>query len=250
MAAAVMPMWTGFPAGIGMAPKPDLWMPPPPPPRKVLKCKATSNDFERKLSPRFIVSDKILGNAAEEEYDGDSILLNMPYEILLTIYDSVDHAPSQIALALTCKRMAVVARDVHLSLSTVSPKYAGFLPRRVFDVPDLMTQLKPWMPSNLRLCNHCLTNRPLREDYWSTVAGCEISNFWIQKTGWNFHDGNWHKQVHDICPACHVWCCLSDYNDCDGCRALGRLGDIDWSRVEECRRRRIEHDIQLGRFAT
>ncbi|EXJ96180.1 hypothetical protein A1O1_01306 [Capronia coronata CBS 617.96] len=231
-----MSLWTGFPAGVGMGvnPKPQTWSPP----RHPLKCRATSQDFERKLSPRFTVAEKMIEDVPED-YEGDSILLRMPYEILLTIYDSVDHAPSQVALALTCKRMALVARDVHLSLATISARYAGFLPKRIFDVPELMAQLKPWMPAGLRLCNHCLTNRPLRDEYWDTVEGCEVSNFWIQKTGWNFHDGNWHKQVHDICPACHVSCTLSDYVDCDGCRALGRLGDIDWSRVLDPWRRRM-----------
>lgn len=174
----------------------------------------------------------------------------MPYEILLTIYDSLAHAPSQVALALTCKRMAVVAQDVHLHLSPFSAKYAGFLPKTVFDVPDLMTQLKPWMPAELRLCNHCLTNRPRTEEYWATIIGCEVSNFWIQKTGWNFHNASWHKQVHDICPACHASCSLSDYVDCDGCRALGRLGDVDWSRVSDHWRRRTEEELRAGHFAT
>ncbi|KAK5461076.1 hypothetical protein LTS15_003139 [Exophiala xenobiotica] len=189
-----------------------------------------SEDFERKLSCRFTIPDEILSKVTDQPYEG-SILIKMPHEILLTIYDSLAHAPSQIALALTCKRMGTVAKDVHLHLSPTSPKYAGFLPKSVFDVPDLMAQLRPWMPVDLRLCNHCLTNRPRHEEYWNGIVGCEISNFWIQKTGWNFHDASWHKQVHDICPACHVNCTLSDYVDCDGCRALGRLGDIDWTRV-------------------
>lgn len=185
-----------------------------------------------------------------DEAEGDSGLLTMPHEILLTVYDSVAHAPSQVALALTCKRMASVARGVRLGLSSTSPRYAGFLPRSVFDVPDLMAQLKPWIPADLRLCNHCLTNRPYREEYWDTIVGCEISTFWIQKTGWVFHNASWHKQVHDICPACHVSCSLSDYVDCDGCRALGRLGDVDWSRVSDSWRRRTEEEIRAGRFAT
>ncbi|EXJ79414.1 hypothetical protein A1O3_08916 [Capronia epimyces CBS 606.96] len=249
MTAAVVPLWAGFPVptGVRLNPQPQLWTPP----RHALKCQATSKDYERKLSPQFIVSDKILDTVSDKaESDGASVLLDMPYEILLTIYDSLGHAPSQIALALTCKRMAMVARDVHLSLSATSARYAGFLPKRVFDVPDLMAQLNPWMPATLRLCNHCLTNRPLREDYWNTIVGCEISNFWIQKTGWTFHDASWHKQVHDICPACHVSCTLSDYVDCDGCRTLGRLGDIDWSRVTESSPRRIGPDSQSGGSVT
>lgn len=185
-----------------------------------------------------------------KEPDCHSKLLNLPYEILLLIFNTVGHSPSQVALALTCKRMALAARDVRLCLSHISPKYAGFLPRTVFDVPELMTQLKPWMPSELRLCNHCLTNRPRTEEYWDTIVGCEISNFWVQKTGWNFQNASWHKQVHDICPACHASCTMSDYIDCDGCRALGRLGDIDWSRVSDSWRRRTEEEIRAGRFAT
>jgi hypothetical protein len=177
-------------------------------------------------------------------------LLNMPFEILLTIYDTVGHAPSQTALALSCKRMAAAAGHVRFALSTTSARYAGFLPRSVFDVPDLMAQLRPWMPADLRLCNHCLTYRPRHEGYWDTVAGCEVSNFWIQKTGWTFHDAGWHKQVHDICPACHVACTLSDYSDCDGCRTLGRLGDVDWARVSDPWRRPVEEELRAGRFAT
>lgn len=36
--------------------------------------------------------------------------------------------------------------------------------------------------------------------YWETVQGCEVSNFWITKTGWWFGGGGWNKVVHDICP--------------------------------------------------
>ncbi|KAJ9633850.1 uncharacterized protein PV06_05685 [Exophiala oligosperma] len=240
-----MALWAGFPAGVGLPPRSNL----APAIRRPLKCRAKSEDFERKLLSRFSVSDEMLADAPEGS-DEDPLLLKMPYEILWNIYDSLDHSPSQIALALTCKRMATVARDVHLHLSSTSAKYAGFLPKTVFDVPELMAQLKSWMPADLRLCNHCLTNRPCDEQYWNGIVGCEISNFWIQKTGWNFHDASWHKQVHDICPACHVNCTLSDYVDCDGCRALGRLGDIDWSRVSDSWRRRTETELRAGRFAT
>ena len=174
----------------------------------------------------------------------------MPYEILLHIYDSIGHAPTQVALALTCKRMAIVARDVQLQLSATSAKYAGFLPRTVFDVPELMAQLKPWMPAGLRLCNHCLTNRPYRGDeYWNTIVGCEFS-CWTQKNSWIFYSASWHKQIQDICPACHASCKMSDYVDCDGCRVLGRLGDIDWTRVSDSWRRRTEEELRAGRFAT
>ncbi|EXJ59311.1 uncharacterized protein A1O5_12192 [Cladophialophora psammophila CBS 110553] len=240
-----MALWTGFPAGSGPKVNEDSC----PVPRKPLKCKAKSHDFERKLSSRFIVPEEILKNT-DLEYKGQSVLLMMPYEILLAVYDNVAHAPSQVALALTCKRMAIAARNVQLCLSPTSPKYAGFLPKAVFDVPELMTQLKPWMPADLRLCNHCLTNRPRREEYWNTIIGCEVSNFWVQKTGWDFHNASWHKQVHDICPACHASCTLSDYVDCDGCRALGRLGDVDWARVSDSWRRRTEEELRAGRFAT
>ncbi|KAK5225855.1 hypothetical protein LTR47_002870 [Exophiala xenobiotica] len=240
-----MALWTGFPSSIGLPQRSESR----PVIRKHLKCRAMSDDFERKLPCRFIIPDEILSKVTDQPYDG-SILMKMPHEILLTIYDSLAHAPSQVALALTCKRMGTVARDVQLHLSPTSPKYAGFLPKSVFDVPDLMAQLKPWMPVDLRLCNHCLTNRPRHEEYWNGIVGCEISNFWIQKTGWNFHDASWHKQVHDICPACHVNCTLSDYVECDGCRALGRLGDIDWTRVSDSWRRRTEAELRAGRFAT
>ncbi|EXJ65301.1 hypothetical protein A1O7_01642 [Cladophialophora yegresii CBS 114405] len=242
-----MALWTGFPAGIGFKEKTTESSLPP---RRPLTCRAKSDDFERKLSCRFILPDDILDNRLLQDDESDPILLKMPYEILLAVYDTVAHAPSQVALALTCKRMARAARDIQLCLSPTSAKYAGFLPRAVFDVPELMTQLKPWMPPELRLCNHCLTNRPRHEQYWSTVAGCEVSNFWITKTGWEFRNASWHKQVHDICPACHASCSLSDFVDCDGCRALGRLGDVDWSRVSDSWRRRTEEELRAGRFAT
>jgi hypothetical protein len=35
-------------------------------------------------------------------------------------------------------------------------------------------------------------------EYWEKVEGCEISNFWIQKTGWVFGQGRWNKVVHDV----------------------------------------------------
>jgi hypothetical protein len=140
----------------------------------------------------------------------------LPYEILLTIISYISHSPSQISLALTCKRLSGLVSTVDLALSTTSAQYAGFLPRTVFDVPFLMAALKSWSwirsPSDqarLRLCNHCLTFRPgycARSDdegvglkgYWDTVEGCEISNFWIQKTGWVFGQGRWNKVVHDV----------------------------------------------------
>ena len=198
---------------------------------------------------RYILSHSQILDNASNDHQSQSVLLKMPYEIILVLYDSVAHAPSQVALALTCKSMARAARNIQLCLSLFSAKYAGFLPRSVFDVPELMIQLKPWMPAELRLCNHCLTNRPRYQEYWDTIIGCEVSNFWITKTGWEFHNASWHKQVHDICPACHASCTLSDFVDCDGCRALGRLGDVDWARVGKSWCTRTEEDIRAGRFA-
>ena len=186
--------------------------------------------------PAISLNPQLLNIAPDK--DCESPLFSLPCEVLLDIFDSINHAPSQVALALTCKRMGLVAREGNLALSSTSPKYAGYLPKSVFDVPELMVQLSPWMPAELRLCNHCLTHRPRDSSYWATIDGCEISNFWIQKTGWSFSNASWHKQVHDICPACHGSCTLSDYSDCDGCRALGRLGDIDWSKVSDRRRNR------------
>ena len=168
----------------------------------------------------------------------------------MMVFESVEHAPSQVALALTCKQMAQVAADVNLSRSYVSPKYAGLLPKEVFDVPALMKQLSSWMPEELRLCDHCLTNRPCDPIYWRDVDECDGSSYWVQKVGWSFSNASWHKQMHNICPACHISCSLSDYVDCDGCRALGRLGDIDWSRVSDAYRKRTEDELRAGRFAT
>ena len=161
------------------------------------------------------------------------LLSKLPFEILMEVFNHLDHAPSQVLLALSCRRLAEVAKCVPLTLSLTSARYAGFLPRTVFDVPDLMHQLRPWMPDSLRLCGHCLTYRPSTADYWKSVPGFERNDFWIQKIGWVFKDARWWKQTHDICPACHGSCSLSDYVDCDGCRALGRLGDIDWTRVTQ-----------------
>ena len=174
----------------------------------------------------------------------------LPAEMLTLIFTTLGCAPSQISLALSCKLLAHLASTLPLSVSTTSRKYAGFLPVAVFDVPLLMASLTTWAPTSLRLCNHCLTFRPRAQSYWNAVAGCEISNFWIQKTGWTFNAGSWHKIVHDICPMCHGSCSLSDYVDCDGCRALGRLGDVDWTRVSDHWRRRTEEELRNGRYAT
>jgi len=174
----------------------------------------------------------------------------MPNEVQMLVFESLEHAPSQVALALTCKQMAMVASEVNLCRSYTSPKYAGLLPKEVFDVPCLMKQLSSWMPESLRLCDHCLTARPSDRTYWSSIEGCETGNYWVQKTGWTFSNASWHKQMHNICPGCHVTCSLSDYSDCDGCRALGRLGDIDWARVTDSRRRRTEEELRAGRYAT
>lgn len=174
----------------------------------------------------------------------------MPHEVQMLVFESVDHAPSQVALALTCKQMAQVAADTNLARSYVSATYAGKLPKEVFDVPGLMKHLVSWMPGNLRLCDHCLTNRPCDTEYWQGISECDGRMDWTQKPGWFHRDGSWHKQMHNICPACHMSCSLSDYVDCDGCRALGRLGDVDWSRVSGIYRQRTEDEIRAGRFAT
>lgn len=50
-----MALWTGFPAGVGIPSPPDLL----PTIRKPLKCRAKSEDFERKLLSRFAVSDEV-----------------------------------------------------------------------------------------------------------------------------------------------------------------------------------------------
>lgn len=147
----------------------------------------------------------------------NSILFEIPYEVLILIIQTISDSPTQVTLALTCKRLANAVSKVPLSLSATSRKYAGFLPVSVFDVPDLLTQLKPWAPQHLRLCNHCLTFRPTENAYWRRVEGCEISNFWVTKTGWWFGGGGWNKLVHNICPMVSppVQCCT-----CVSCTSL------------------------------
>jgi hypothetical protein len=108
-----------------------------------------------------------------------ALLLTLCPEVLFHIYSSIAHSPSQISFALTCKQLSRLASRIDLSLSLASPRYAGFLPVSVFDVPDLMNHLKPWMPSHLRLCGHCLTYRPFLADYWHNVPGHERNDFWV-----------------------------------------------------------------------
>jgi hypothetical protein len=110
----------------------------------------------------------------------------LPGEVLLEIFESISHAPSQIAFALTCKRVAALARSIDLARTLTSAKYAGFLPVGVFDIPDLMASLRSWNPASLRLCGHCLTFRPGSAEYWQGKKGYERSDFWIQKIGWSF----------------------------------------------------------------
>ncbi len=247
-----MALWTGFPAGTGKTAIPEVLED-----KIVLRCRARSDDFQRKLSINFTLSDLVCPLTCARISDHpthspqmltantnpqlDSLLLqNLPTEIINLLFTTLACAPSQVSLALTCKLLANLASTTRLALSTTSRKYAGFLPVSVFDVPLLMKSLVTWVPTTLRLCNHCLTFRPRSQGYWDDVSGCEVSNFWIQKTGWTFSAGSWHKVVHDICPSCHGSCSLSDYVDCDGCRALGRLGDVDWTRISDSWRRRTE----------
>ena len=110
----------------------------------------------------------------------------LPGEVLLEIFESISHAPSQIAFALTCKRVAALARSIDLARTLTSAKYAGFLPVGVFDIPDLMASLRSWNPASLRLCGHCLTFRPCSAEYWQGKKGYERNDFWIQKIGWSF----------------------------------------------------------------
>lgn len=171
--------------------------------------------------------------------DQESAFLSLPTEVQMLIFASLDHAPSQVSLALTCKHMARISACTDLSRSYISKKYAGLLPRNVFDVPELMRTLGPWTPSHLTLCHHCLTMRPKDPEYWVDVCGFESGQgrSWVKKAGWTFAGGSWQKQLHDICPACHLACTIGDYNDCDGCKSLGRLGDVDWSSVTKSVRR-------------
>lgn len=241
-----MTLWTGL---IGVSPDHQISQEQPSGPGKSLRCRARSEDFERKISIRFLVPDMVGASpqlsfagspnhrqilaAQSDRTSQESALLRLPQEILLDIFDAIAHAPSQIGFALTCKQLAQLAQGADLVLSVSSPKYAGFLPPAVFDVPDLMASLRSWMPANLRLCGHCLTYRPFDSNYWHGVDGFTTLDFWIQKIGWNFKDARWWKQTHDICPLCHFSCTLSDYVPCDGCRALGRFGDVDWQRVSD-----------------
>ena len=110
----------------------------------------------------------------------------LPGEVLMEIFESISHAPSQIAFALTCKRVAALARSIDLARTLTSAKYAGFLPVGVFDIPDLMASLRSWNPASLRLCGHCLTFRPSSAEYWQGKKGYERNDFWIQKIGWSF----------------------------------------------------------------
>ena len=207
-----MALWTGIP-GIGCGYQPPTEHPAIP--GKALRCRAQSVDFERKISTRFTLPDEVLVDR-DEIVQQSSTFLELPHEVLFDIFEVLCHAPSQIGLALTCKQMARIAQRVDLGLSASSARYAGFLPPSVFDVPDLMSSLRPWMPSGLKFCGHCLTYRPHDSDYWHTIDGFERYDFWVQKVGWTFKEARWRKQTHDICPACHSSCSISDYVPCDG----------------------------------
>ena len=174
----------------------------------------------------------------------------MPAEILLLVFEAIEHAPSQVAFALTCKLVAQIATDVDLARSYISPEFAGKLPKEVFDVPLLMKQISTWMPSALLLCDHCLTARPQDAAYWEIVSGHGKLSVWKKVPGWYFANASWHKHFLNICPACSRKCTISDYNDCDGCKALGRVGDVDWSRVSDDRRRPIENALRASQFTT
>jgi ribosomal protein S10 len=50
-----MALWTGFPGSIGLPQRSESC----PVVRKPLKCRAMSDDFERKLSCRFIIPDEV-----------------------------------------------------------------------------------------------------------------------------------------------------------------------------------------------
>ena len=218
-----MALWTGIP-GIGCSYRSTDTQTPPPEVSEVLgktlKCRAMSDDFGRKISSRFTIPEQVLNSnittQSSTAVDQAPNLLDLPVEVLMEIFTQLHCAPSQIKLALTCKQLACLASQTDLGLSVSSPKYAGFLPPAVFDVPGLMSSLRSWMPTHLKFCGHCLTYRPEDPDYWHTVEGFQRYDFWIQKVGWTFKDASWWKQVHDICPACHFACTLSDYIPCDG----------------------------------
>lgn len=83
--------------------------------RVTLRCLAKSEHFERKLGKRFVISDNVSSNrvaghnsaevidalkilqAHRPDWDACGALSRLPGEVLLDIFDSVGHAPSQIS---------------------------------------------------------------------------------------------------------------------------------------------------------
>lgn len=113
------------------------------------------------------------------------MLSMLPGEVLLEVFDTIAHAPSQVSLALTCKRLAHPARSIYLARTFTPAKYRGFLPVGASDIPDLMASLRSWNPTSLRLCGHSLTFRPCSAEYWQHKKSLKRSDFWIQKIGWS-----------------------------------------------------------------
>jgi hypothetical protein len=153
-----MALFTNYPAR-----NPSLTTDVDPSTKIELKCLARSTDFQRKLGDRFVLPEHVreppwvvtassvprhhLTHRAPIQITStaithpESILLNLPYEVLLVIFGSFDHVSGQIAFALTCKKLALIARDVNLTLSLTSKKYAGFLPVAVFGTSQFVTVL-------------------------------------------------------------------------------------------------------------
>ncbi|OBT47408.1 hypothetical protein VE00_03233 [Pseudogymnoascus sp. WSF 3629] len=104
-------------------------------------------------------------------------LLQLPTEILITIFDEVEII-NQLALALTCKRLLQVSTLVSLDVSDLVVRKPDTLGLR-----ELLFRLGP-TTEDWRICIHCTKFRPTRQSYWKAKADLEKWTEAENRQGW------------------------------------------------------------------
>jgi len=149
-------------------------------------------------------------------FESTAPILKLSSETLTRIYESVGHPRSQIALALSCKTFAGIARGTNLRPGLVK----SFLTYRQYVRRDMLRDLRrwQWIPSSLQLCRMCWKYLP-RQRVWKDKRGRKISS--LKKVDWVWAVKDWLDGGH-ICPSCRIpegyddstgWlqCCLDGF---------------------------------------
>lgn len=147
------------------------------------------------ISPRNLHKVQFKTTARETASLSSTRILDLPENVLARIYQDIDCPRTQIALALSCRRMLATASLV--DLSQCLRKHA----KGRCSYSLVMKDLHSWMPSHLQLCHSCWKYLP-KHCIWRDRAGKLISQ--LQNKDWLWAVMNW-TQGGRICPRCQVF---------------------------------------------